>query len=788
MNMKRAFFILLLGAVVWTAGAESPVPLRRFAMVAGSNYGGESLIRLKYAETDARSFAAVLQDLGGVRPQDLVLTLSPDLSRFEDAMGRVRQMVRSPREMDERRELVIYYSGHSDDEGLILGKDRYPWEQFRRDITDIPADVKIAILDSCSSGSLTRAKGGVARPAFLFDASSDMTGHAYLTSASAEEAAQESDRIGASFFTHYLISGLRGAADTVGDGVVTLNEAYAYAFQETLASTEKTEYGPQHAAYDINLTGSGDLVLTDLRSSAAGLTVAENIGGRLYFRDDQGVLAVELNKTEGQKTELGLEPGVYSVVLDRKGARFAAEVRVTTRQRGTLSMSMLRAVPLDKATARGENAGGQPPYDQAVPPEIVQRDPAAVLGASVGAAVGSAIGGAVGSAVSAAITAAAAATAVGPAAQQVAPPDTIPASEAPTDAGSEPPSREGGFPRPSPIDFTLLPDLSNGLFSSRADHVVGINLLIGSSSYSRGFEFGGLANLESRDVSGFQAAGLANVVLGRLTGFQAAGLVNYLGGEARFFQAAGLLNVSGGLVGAQTAGLGNVSLGAARGAQVAGLFNWDGVEVNGAQVAGAFNWGRSVTGPQISVVNVADTISGAQVGVVNIARHVSGTQVGLLNISEEIDGFPVGLVSVEAKGRHGVDLWVDMAGTTTAALSLGTRHMFTIFSVGWKPGPDPSLWSLGLGLGGRSHFKPFYLDYDLSMVTERTGFTNLGLSPMGALFPRVRAVVGLELFGGVAITAGAAVRILVPYLSDGISGANRSTTVFQPSIIVGLSI
>lgn len=784
MNLKRVSFILLLGAFVWAAGAESAVPLRRFAMVAGSNDGGEGLIRLKYAETDARAFAAVLQDLGGVRAQDMVLTLSPDLARFEDALGRVRQMVKSPREMDERRELVIYYSGHSDDEGLILGKDRYPWEQLRRDINDIPADVKIAILDSCSSGSLTRAKGGVARPAFLFDASSDMTGHAYLTSASAEEAAQESDRIGASFFTHYLISGMRGAADTVGDGVVTLNEAYAYAFQETLASTEKTEYGPQHAAYDINLTGSGDLVLTDLRSSAAGLTVAENIGGRLYFRDDHGTLAVELNKVEGQKIELGLEPGVYSVVLDRKGARFAAEVRVTTRQRASLSMSMLQAVPVDKATARGEQAESLPPYRQGAPPAVVQKDPGAALGAAVGAAVGSAIGGAVGSAVSAAITAAAAATSVGPDTPRAAPP----VQDTPADAAPEPPAREEGSPRPSPIDFSLLPDVSNGLFSSRADHIVGINLLIGSSSYSRGFEVGGLANIESRDVTGFQAAGLANVVLGRLTGFQAAGLVNYLGGEARFFQAAGLVNVSGGLAGAQLAGLGNVSLGAARGAQVAGLFNWADVDVNGAQVAAAFNWGRSVSGPQISVVNVADTVSGAQVGVVNIARRVSGTQVGVLNISEEIDGVPVGLVSIEAKGRHGVDLWVDMAGTTTAALSLGTRHMYTIFSVGWKPGPDPSLWSLGLGLGGRSSIKPFYLDYELSMVTERRGFPDLGVSPIGALFPRARAAVGLELFGGVALTAGAAVRVLVPYLSDGISGANSSKTVFQPSLFVGLGM
>lgn len=329
MKMRKLLVLVLLGAIAWTAAADTPVPLRRFAFVTGSNDGGDALVKLRYAESDARAFAAVMQDLGGVRPQDLVLVSSPTLERFEDALQRIRQMIGSPRELDERRELVFYYSGHSDDDGLILGKDRVAWDDLRNQINDIPADVKIAILDSCSSGSLTRAKGGVARPGFLFDASADMTGHAFLTSASAEEAAQESDRIGSSYFTHFLISAMRGAADTAGDGIVTLNEAYTYAFQETLASTEKTQYGPQHPAYDINLSGSGDLVLTDLRQSGARLVVAEDVAGRLYLRDSDGNLAVELNKQYGQSIDLGLEPGTYSAVLDTKSARLAADLHVT---------------------------------------------------------------------------------------------------------------------------------------------------------------------------------------------------------------------------------------------------------------------------------------------------------------------------------------------------------------------------------------------------------------------------------------------------------------------------
>jgi len=301
---------------------------------------------------------------------------------------------------------------------------------------------------------------------------------------------------------------------------------------------------------------------------------------------------------------------------------------------------------------------------------------------------------------------------------------------------------------------------------------VSINILAGSSSSSRGFEVGGLANFEAKDVTGFQAAGLANVVLGGLGGYQAAGLVNFVGGEARFLQTAGLVNVSGGLTGAQVAGLGNLVFGSARGAQVAGLFNW----------------ARSMSGPQISVVNIADTVTGAQIGVVNIARHVSGTQIGVVNISQEIDGVPIGLFSIEARGRHAIDLWFELDGTSNGAVSLGTKHLYTVLSAGWKPGTDPAFWTFGLGIGGRSNINPFFLDYDLSLVAEHRGFSDWDTQAVGFMYPRLRAVLGLPLFGSVAIDAGLVMRVLVPYLSSSIGGSDPASPVFRPSFILGVHI
>jgi hypothetical protein len=284
--------------------------------------------------------------------------VDPNLAAFTAALARIRQAVQEGGAAGERREIVFYYSGHSDERGLILGSDVYPYDELRSALTIARADVRVAILDSCSSGALTRAKGGSRRPAFLFDATQDMSGHAFLTSSSAAEAAQESDRIGASFFTHYLVSGLRGAADATGDGLVTLNEAYAYAFQETLASTENTQYGPQHPAYDISLTGSGDLVLTDLRAASAVLVVPEEVAGRLFVRDARGALVVELAKTAGQRVELGLEPGTYALVLDDRGTRSAGEVNIPTGGRVQVGPAALRPVTGERTTTRGgEDAG-----------------------------------------------------------------------------------------------------------------------------------------------------------------------------------------------------------------------------------------------------------------------------------------------------------------------------------------------------------------------------------------------------------------------------------------------
>ena len=211
------------------------------------------------------------------------------------------------------------------------------------------------MLDACASGAFTRVKGGKARPAFLVDESADMRGHAFLTSSAETESAQESDRIRASYFTHYLISGFRGAADLSGDGKVTLNEAYQFAFNETLGRTVDTRGGAQHPSYDINLSGSGDVVMTDVRQTTATLVLGEELDGRFFVRNAAQELVVELYKPFGRKIELGLEPGTYDVRLDREKTSMQAKTRVDEGGRVTLDAKQFGAVALEATHKRGDD-------------------------------------------------------------------------------------------------------------------------------------------------------------------------------------------------------------------------------------------------------------------------------------------------------------------------------------------------------------------------------------------------------------------------------------------------
>jgi hypothetical protein len=332
-------------------------PLERFTLVVGANDGGSDRPRLQYAVTDAERFARVMVELGGVRSENEVVLRDPQVSTLVAALDALATRLVEARRRGVaaggRTEFFLYYSGHADEKGLLLGEDRLSYRSLRDRLDTMEADVRIAVLDACASGAFTRLKGGKSRPPFLVDDSAAMRGHAFLTSSSETEAAQESDRIGASFFTHYLVSGFRGAADVSGDGRITLNEAYQFAFAETLGRTVDTKGGAQHPSYDINLTGAGDVVITDVRQTTARLVLGEDLEGRFFIRNAAQALVVELYKPRGRVVEIGVEPGAYDVRVEREKAALLARTTVADGARVVLGAAQFGATALEPTRRRG---------------------------------------------------------------------------------------------------------------------------------------------------------------------------------------------------------------------------------------------------------------------------------------------------------------------------------------------------------------------------------------------------------------------------------------------------
>jgi len=134
-----------------------------------------------------------------------------------------------------------------------------------------------------------------------------------LTASAGDEIAQESDELRGSFFTHALVSGLLGAADRDRDGNVALDEAYRFAYENTLRSSSRSAAGLQHPTFFYDLRGQGQLVITRpfvQRERRGALELPPAIL-YLVFRDGpEGQVSAEVPADPAVR-RLSLPPGTY---------------------------------------------------------------------------------------------------------------------------------------------------------------------------------------------------------------------------------------------------------------------------------------------------------------------------------------------------------------------------------------------------------------------------------------------------------------------------------------------
>lgn len=308
-----------------TAGAQAEPPDRSaFALVIGSNAGGEGQAPLRYAEADAGHVADVLRDLGGYPRDQVDVLLHPTRAQVDAALDRLASRAVAESGAGRPPRVFFYYSGHARSAALNLGREELPLADLRQRLIGISSGLTVIVLDACQSGAFSRVKGAEPSADFSYNSLARLsaTGVAVLASSSASELSQESDRLGSSYFTHHLLAGLRGAGDASGDGKVSLDEAYRYAYHRTLVATAATAVGAQHVSLEVDLKGKGEVAITTPSSAAAHLVLAGPLQGEvLVERRAARAVVAELHKARGAPVRLGLPAGGYSVLVRIPNAR-----------------------------------------------------------------------------------------------------------------------------------------------------------------------------------------------------------------------------------------------------------------------------------------------------------------------------------------------------------------------------------------------------------------------------------------------------------------------------------
>lgn len=351
----RVAVAILVGACAWLVPHVVRADVARYALVVGHDRGHHDEQTLRFAQRDARRFADVLTELGGFADDHVTVLRGAGPDAVQGALIAINDRIRTK---GEPAVLVVFYSGHADAQALHLGTADLSLERLEQLVRGSAAQLRLLIVDACRSGSLTRAKGGdpVPAPPLRMAERLPADGLVVWTSSAENEDAQESDELEGSFFTHYLVSGLLGAADANNDGVVTLTEAYTHAYDATLRATSKTLAGVQHATFRDDIRGLGDLTLTRLVGPGRGQLAF--VPGHDYLvmqRGPDGAVVAEIGARDVER-HVSVRAGRYYVRARTQDYLLEGNVDVQADRRSVVDENRLSRVEYARLVRKGASS------------------------------------------------------------------------------------------------------------------------------------------------------------------------------------------------------------------------------------------------------------------------------------------------------------------------------------------------------------------------------------------------------------------------------------------------
>jgi len=328
----------------------------RVGIFVGNDIGFGHDEPLSHAEREARDMARLFQEMGDLTRERTFLITGAKAPEVRDTLYRTEAQIRELTVQGHDVLIVFYYTGHASRDGLHLSGTLLPMAAVRSWLERSSAQVRVAFLDACESGTLARSKGGTSTEVLDLTIDDALTtrGLAIVTSTGPLSVARESDSYGGGVFSRALLTGLRGSADMDADGRITLEEAYRHAFETTVSKTFAGNTGVQRPEYRFDLEGVGDVVLTRIPSRAAGLVLPEELEGTYTIVSVvSGQVVGRIDKKPGESSRVALPPGRYMVRKVRQQDVLLSELDLAWGGDRLLDDRQMTRVELGDPLARG---------------------------------------------------------------------------------------------------------------------------------------------------------------------------------------------------------------------------------------------------------------------------------------------------------------------------------------------------------------------------------------------------------------------------------------------------
>lgn len=214
---------------------------------------------LKFTDDDAYRLTAFLQSPeGGAIPDEQINVLIDEAAERDAIINTLTTVAEKASKNDV---IIFYFSGHGlqgsflphdyDGESLVVQH-----QEIKNILESSKAKAKIVIADACHSGSFMATKGDhyqTVIDTYYSAFSKSSGGFVLMLSSKGEETSIESNGLRQGIFSHFLIRGLKGAANMNDDQIITIEELFDYVHNNVRFYTNKFQTPIILGEYDKNM-------------------------------------------------------------------------------------------------------------------------------------------------------------------------------------------------------------------------------------------------------------------------------------------------------------------------------------------------------------------------------------------------------------------------------------------------------------------------------------------------------------------------------------------------------